>query len=121
MLCISSLSADDLPLRLAGVFALNDRVMCSVHNTKSNEQMWLRVGDEVAGLEGVTVKSIHVKRAWVEFSRKGKSYAFAVSGMIGGKEPLIISVEDSGLSNMVRIHEERERRRAERRQRSSNN
>lgn len=86
--------------------------MCSVENTKTQKRYWLKEGQPVPGIEDLFVWRIHEKNKWVQFRRGDKSYAYALSGVLGNNHPIVMSVEKAGLSNMVKVFKEKEQREA---------
>ncbi|MGB0371055.1 MAG: hypothetical protein ACPGN3_06855 [Opitutales bacterium] len=103
--------AEKIPIRLTAIVAVGDQVMCSILNQQTKKRHWLKEKEMIPGLEDVLVWRIHPKKEWVEIKKEDNSYPFALTGMLINNQPMVISVEDSGLSNMVRIHQERQKRR----------
>ena len=93
-------------MRLTGVVILGDKVLCSVQNIKTKKSYWVKVNEELPELEGYVVSHIDRKNTWIELKKQNKTYILAASGMRMKEDQRVITVEESGLSSMVRVFEQ---------------
>ena len=100
-----SLSAfgNELPFRLKAVVSMGDKVMCSIQNTKTNKSFWLKMNEPVPELDGFIIININSKNSWVDIKNDEESFILAAKGMFLRSNRGAISVEESGLSNMVNV------------------
>ncbi|MEM7672843.1 MAG: hypothetical protein AAF212_05835 [Verrucomicrobiota bacterium] len=109
-LAVCCVGAIQPPIRLKSIVAIGDKTMCSLENTKTKKSYWLDLNEKLPELEGYFISHINIKNNWIELKKQENSYIIAISGMYtraGRKE---MSIEESGLSSMIAVYENRNRK-----------